>query len=41
MNIEEYKKILKETKIVEYPTYYQYKLIKYLKDKKIIYNIKT
>lgn len=38
MNIGEYKKILKETTIVEYPAYYQHKLIKFLKDEKIIYN---
>lgn len=38
MNIEEYKKIIKETTLIEYPTYYQYKLIKDLKDKELIYN---
>lgn len=40
MNIEEYKAIIEETTVKEYPTYYQDKILKLLKEKKLIYNDK-
>lgn len=40
MSINEYKEIIKETTLHDYPTYYQDKILRGLKEKKIIFNDK-
>ncbi|MDU1053457.1 hypothetical protein [Clostridium baratii] len=40
MNINEYKEIVKETALNEYPSYYQDKIIKSLKEKELVFNDK-